>query len=102
MRLDQGSRGAPPPCIQLISVVPDVLSGLDYGTKIVDPLTRAIIHIVGSMFVNNTVLYYWVYSLKTEGERVDQIEKETNTWGNLPIATGGCLTLEKSFRFSVD
>ena len=50
MGLGQGSRGATPSCIQLSSVIVNVLQGLDRGTTVIDPITRNVIHTVGGDF----------------------------------------------------
>ena len=93
--LGQGSRGEPSSWIQLSSVIVNVLRGLDCGVMIDDPITGNVIHTVGLMFVDDTDLYCWEESLKTGEELFEKIQEETNTWGNLLIATGGCLKPEK-------
>ena len=102
MGLGQRSRRAPSSWVQMSSVIVNMLRGLDHRTKIVDPMTRATIHTVGLMFVDDTDSYCWVNSLKTREELFDQIQKETNAWGNLLIATGGCLRPEKCFWYLLD
>ena len=97
--LGQGSRGAPPSWIQLSSVIVNVLRGLDCGAMIADPITGGMIHTVGSMFVDDTDLNYWQESLKLGEELFEKIQEETNAWGNLLIATGGCLKLDKCFWY---
>ena len=69
---------------------------------IADPITGDVIHTVGSMFVDDTDLYCWEESLKTGDELLEKIQEETHAWGNLLIATGGCLKLEKCFWYLLD
>ena len=88
MGLGQSSRGAPPSCIQLSSGIVTVLRGLDYGVMLVDPITRNLIHTVGSMFVDNIDL------LKKGEKQFAKLQEEINAWGNLIIATVGCLKTE--------
>ena len=75
----------------MIAVWQQGLSCHDYH----DPIIGKVIHTSGSMIVNYRDMYSWEGLLKTGGEPSAKIQKETNTWGNLLIATEGCLNLEK-------
>ena len=75
--LGQGSRGAPASWVQISSMIVMILRSLNYGAKIIDPITRSVIHTVGSMFVDDTDLYCWADSLKTGDELFEQIQEET-------------------------
>jgi hypothetical protein len=61
---------------------------------IMDPITKNVIHTVGSMFVDNTNLYCWEYSLNKREGIVRKNTGRKNTWGNLLITTGGYLKPE--------
>ena len=49
-----------------------------------------VVHILGSMLVDDTGLYYWEDSLKTGEGSFEKIQEENNVWGKLLIATGDC------------
>ena len=97
MGLGQGSRGAPPSWVCVSSVIVNILKGLDCGAHILDPITSALIHSVGAIFVDNSDLYCWLESVKYAEELHETIQKETKLWGDLLLATGGCLKPEKCF-----
>ena len=69
---------------------------------VVDPITRNMIHTVGSIFLNNTDLYCWEDSLKTGEVLSEKIQEGTHAWGNLLIATGGCLKPKNRFWYLLD
>ena len=58
MGLGQGNKGAPPSWIQLSSIISYIFCGIDYEAQIIfDPISRALIHMIGAMFVINTDMY---------------------------------------------
>ena len=59
MDIGQGSRGAPPSCIQLSSVLGNIFRKLGHGANTHDPLTQDVIHTMGALFMDNTYLYEW-------------------------------------------
>ena len=76
MGLGEDSRGAPPSWIQLSFVNINILRGLDFGAKMCDPLTRAIIHTIGAMFVDNTDLYCEYEPIMKPDELFSQLQLE--------------------------
>ena len=54
------------------------------------------------MSVDNTDLYCWEESLKTGAELFEKIQEETHAYGNLLIATGGCLKLDTCTWYLLD
>ena len=102
MGLGQGSRGAPPSWVCLSSVIVNILRKLKHGARMLDPMTRNLIHSIGAMFVDDTDLYCWVESMKNAEELHDTIQKETTMWGDLLLATGGCLAPDKCFWYMLD
>ena len=97
MGLGQGSRGDPPSWICLSSVIVNILRKLKYGAHIVDPMTGILIHSVGVMFMDDSDLYCWVESMPSAEELYETSQAETKTWGDLLLATGGCLKPENVF-----
>ena len=81
----------------LSPVIVNVLQGLDYGAHIFDPNSRALIYIVGAMFIDDSDLYFWVDSMQSAEELYSHIQKETIARGELLMATGKCLKPEKYF-----
>lgn len=100
--LGQGNRAAPPSWIMLSSVLVNVFRGLDYGAKICDPITRAIIHSMGALFVDDTDLYKWGERLMSSEDVWEELQHETTVWGQLLIATGGAFKPEKCFWYMLD
>ena len=76
MGLRQGSRATPPSWIQLSSVIVNVLQGLECGAMLANPITVAVIHAVGSMFVYDIDLYFWEESLKKGGELFEKSKRK--------------------------
>ena len=102
MGLGQGSRGAPPSWICLSSVIVNILRKLQHGAHIMDPMTGSLIHTVGVMFVDDSDLYCWVESMPSAEDLYETIQTETKMWGDLLLATGGCLKPEKCFWYMLD
>ena len=59
MQLGQGNRAARPSRIQLSAVLVNVYKQLNLGALIMDPITAAMIHSMGALFVDDTNLYTW-------------------------------------------
>ena len=97
MGLGQRSRGAPPSWICLSSVIVNILRKLKHGAHILDPMTGWLIHSVGAMFVDDSDLYCWVESMPSAEDLYETIQTETKMWGDLLLATGGCLKPENVF-----
>ena len=64
---------------------------------IADPIPGDVVHTVGLRFVDDTDLYCREESPKTGKELLEKIREEAYAWGNLLIATGGCLKPETFF-----
>jgi hypothetical protein len=54
------------------------------------------------MFVDDSDLYCWVESMQSAEELYETIQEETKMWGDLLLATGGCLKPEKCFWYVLD
>jgi hypothetical protein len=91
MGLCQGNIGAPSSSTKLSLVIMHVFRGLDCGAMIMDPVTKKVIHPVGSMVVDDADLYCWAESPKRNREALAKIQEETNTWENILITTGSYL-----------
>ena len=102
MGLGQGSRGAPPSWLQISSVIVNIQRALGYGAKVIDPITKFLIHTIGALFVDDTDLYTWDINYKTGQEVYDQHQKELNQWTLLLNATGGALSAQKCWTYLLD
>ena len=91
MGLGQGSICAPPSWIQLSSVHVNIFRRLDFGQKMHDLLTRAIIHTIAEMFVEDHDLYYWHEPIVKPDELFAPFLLEVMQLGQLLIATDGNL-----------
>ncbi len=67
MGLGQGNRAAPPSWIQLSAVLVTIFKQLKLGA-VMDPITAALIHTMGALFVDNTDLYTWRQHIMDPGE----------------------------------
>jgi hypothetical protein len=72
------------------------------GHTIRDPITAAMIHSTGALFVNDTNLYTWREDLLDPGELWCQAQLELEQLSFLLNATGGALKLEKCFWYLLD
>jgi hypothetical protein len=102
MGLGQGNRAAPPSWIQLSAVLVNVYKQLNLGALIMDPITAAMIHSMGALFVDDTNLYTWREGLLDPGELWCQAQLELEQWSCLLNATGGALKPEKCFWYLLD
>jgi hypothetical protein len=102
MGLGQGNRAAPPSWIQLSAVLVNVFKQLNWGALIRDPITAAMIHSMGALFVRDTNLYTWREDLLDPGELWCQAQLELEQWSHLLNATGGALKPEKCFWCLLD
>ena len=83
--------------LQMSSMIVNAYKTMEYGAAMMDPMTRLLIHSIGCIFVDNTVLYIWKDDLKTGREMWGQTQEEVALWGELPISTGGAVKVDKSF-----
>ena len=97
MGMGQSSRGAPPSWICPSSVIVGILRKLKHGTRIIDLMTRSLIHSVGAMFVDDSDLYCQVKYMQSAEKLYKTIQAETKMWRDLLLATRGCLKPEKMF-----
>ena len=77
---------------------------MDYGARIFDPISQALIHTIGAMFVDNTDLYFWHWHepLFNANNLLAQLLLVMLLWGYLLITTGGALKPEKCFWYMLD
>jgi hypothetical protein len=75
--MDSAERG-PSECFQTTQL----------GTLIRDPITAAMIHSMGALFINDTDLYTWREDLLDPGELWCQAQLELKQWSCLLNATG--------------
>jgi hypothetical protein len=99
MGLGQGSRAAPPSWIQLSLVMVNVFKQLGQGATLKDPITSKMVHTMGLLFVDNTVLYTWRDDIYNQTELWVQTQLDLKTWSCLPNATGGALKAKKGFWY---
>ena len=84
-------------------VIVNIRRKLKHGAHILDPMTRSLIHSVGAiMFVDDSDLYCWVESTPGAKDLYEMIQAETKMWGDLLLATGGCLRPAKCFWYMLD
>ncbi len=62
-----------------------------------DPITVALIHTMGALFVDDTDLYTWRQDIMDPGELWGQTQIELEQWSCLLNAMGGALKPEKVF-----
>ncbi len=70
----------------------------DYCTHLVNPISEGGLHIVGSIFVNDTNLEHFdIRCIETAEEAHAKFQESITNWGWLLIATGGALKPIKCF-----
>ncbi len=70
----------------------------DYGTHLVNPISKGSLHVIGSIFVDNTDLEHFDMSrIEMAEEAHAQFQESIINWGWLLIATGGALKPIKCF-----
>ena len=80
MGLGQGNRAAPPSWIQLSAVMVTVFKQLNLGAIIHDPISDALIHSMGALFVEDTDMYTWRRHILNPGELWKQTQIEIEQW----------------------
>ncbi len=80
MGLGQGNRAAPPSWIQLSAVMVTVFKQLNLGAIIHDPISDALIHSMGALFVDDTDMYTWRRHILNPGELWNQTQIEIKQW----------------------
>jgi hypothetical protein len=102
MGLGQGNRAAPPSWIQLSTVLVTIFKQLKLGAVIQDPITAALIHTMGALFMDDTDLYTWRQHIMEPRELWGQTQIELEQWSCLLNAMGGALKPEKCFWHLLD
>ena len=95
--LGQGSRAAPASWVQLSSILVKIYKETGFGAKLHDPVTKAFIHSIGCMFVDDTDLYEFESKLRSALDVYLSAQKAISLWSSLLAATGGAIKTEKSF-----
>lgn len=100
--LGQGSKAAPASWVQLSSIFVKIYKEKGFGAKLNDPITRAFIHSIGCLFVDDTDLYTFETSLRTAFDVYLASQQAITLWSSLLAATGGAIKTEKSFWCMLD
>ncbi len=83
MGLGQGNRAAPLSWIQLSAVMVTVFKQLNLGGIIHDPISDALIHSMGALFVDDTDMYTWRRHILNPGDLWEQTQIEIKQWSHL-------------------
>jgi hypothetical protein len=75
---------------------------LGYGSKVMSPITKTWLNIMGVIYVDDTDLYIMDECVKSSIDIWDDSQGALTAWGKLLIATGGMLKPEKCFYYFVD
>lgn len=100
--LGQGSKAAPASWIQLSSILVKIYKEKGFGAMMEDPVTKAIIHSIGCMFVDDTDLYVFESKLRSALDVYRTAQQAISLWSSLLAATGGAIKTEKSFWCLLD
>ena len=95
--LGQGSKAAPASWVQLSSIFVKIYKEKGFGAKMSDPVTKAFIHSIGCMFVDDTDLYEFESKLRSALEVYRIAQQAISLWSLLLAASGGAIKAEKSF-----
>jgi hypothetical protein len=102
MGLGQGKRAAPLSWIQLSAVMVTVFKQLNLGIIIHNPISDALIHSMGALFVDDTDMYTWRRHILNPGDLWEQTQIEIEQWSRLLNATGGASKPEKCWWYLLD
>jgi hypothetical protein len=80
MGLGQGNRAAPPLWIQLSAVMVTVFKQLNLGAIIHDPISNALIHSMGALYIDDMDMYTWRRHILDPGELWKQTQIEIKQW----------------------
>ena len=100
--LCQGNGAAPAAWLALSSVLIVAYKSLGYGSKVMSPITKDWLDIMGVLYVDDTDLYIMNECVKSSVDIRDDSQGALTAWGKLLIATGGMLKPEKCFYYFVD
>ena len=100
--LCQGNGAAPAAWLALSSVLIVAYKSLGYGSKVMSPITKTWLNIMGVIYVDDTDLYIMDECVKSSIDIWDDSQGALTAWGKLLIATGGMLKPEKCFYYFVD
>ena len=100
--LCQGNGAAPAAWLALSSVLIVAYKSLGYGSKVMSPITKTWLNIMGVIYVDDTDLYIMDECVKSSIDIWEDSQGALTAWGKLLIATGGMLKPEKCFYYFVD
>jgi hypothetical protein len=105
-RLLQGlcqGNGAAPACWTMLSaVIMHCYTIQGFGSRIVSPISDAIIEFIGSMFVDDTTLHIMRPDLRSAIDLWREMQVSSYTWSDLLNSSGGALKPVKCFGYLVD
>jgi hypothetical protein len=81
--LGQGSKAAPAAWVQLSSIFVQILRQKGFGAQLEDPITKAFIHSIGCLFVDDTDLYVLVEKLYSAVEVFVTAQRAITLWSSL-------------------
>jgi hypothetical protein len=91
MGLGEGNRSALPTWIQLSAIRMTVFKQLNLGAIMYNPISDVLIHSMGALFIDNTIMYTWQEHILDPGELWAQTHIKIEQWSCLLNATGGAL-----------
>ena len=100
--LGQGSKAAPASWVQLSSIFVKIYREHGFGAKLNDPVTKALIHSIGCLFIDDTDLYTFDSRLRSALEVHRTAQQAIALWSSLLSASGGAIKTEKSFWCMID
>lgn len=100
--LGQGSKAAPASWVQLSSIFVKIYKEHGFGAKLNDLVTKALIHSIGCLFVDDTDLYTLESRLRSALEVHRTAQQAITLWSSLLSASGGAIKTEKSFWCMID
>lgn len=100
--LGQGSKAAPASWVQLSSIFVKIYKRHGFGAKLNDPVTKAAIHSIGCLFVDDTDLYTFESGLRSALDVHRTAQQAITLWSSLLSASGGAIKTEKSFWCLID
>jgi len=100
--LCQGNGAAPACWLIISSILMHCYRRQGFGSAILSPMSLALIHFLGEMYVDDTDLTVMQPHFKSADDVKDEAQMSVDTWAHLLNSTGGSLNPEKCYWWMVD
>lgn len=100
--LNQGSKAALQNWLLISSILVKMQRARGHVAKVITPITKVISTIVGSLYVDDTILFVLREDILTRGDLLNEAQAALTDWGGSLIASGGSCKSIKCWAYLVD